>query len=235
MDAAKSRTWLLLLAVLLIPILPWLLVGVRLEALADGAMHAAGVDGPNRWWIAAIGLGLLASDSFLPVPSTLVMSGLGFELGALVGGIVASIGLFLSGLIAYGACRRFGTRLARRIAGEKGMARLEQTMRQFGPALVAASRAVPVMQEATACLAGLARMPFRSFVPALAIGCVPSGFAYAAIGSSALGSPVLALGLSVAVPAITWGLMRFAVKPRPVSHEPQTGDDLPRTSDGSEI
>ena len=102
--------------------------------------------------------------------------------------------------------------MARRIAGEKGLGRVETMMGRHGALLIAATRSVPVVQEATACLAGATRMPARLYFSALALGCVPTGFAYAAIGASALQNRTLAVGLSLAVPLVTWPFVGLALR-----------------------
>jgi uncharacterized membrane protein YdjX (TVP38/TMEM64 family) len=207
-----QRIWLLVLAVLLVPILPWIVLGPRLELWAAGMVSGDNASALSRVLLGALGVGLLASDSFLPIPSTLVMSALGLAFGTLVGGAAAAIGVFLSGAIAYWVCRRWGVGMARRIAGEKGMARVETAMHRQGVLLIAATRSVPVVQEATACLAGVTRMPAKLFFTALAAGCVPTGFAYAAIGASALKNQWWAVGLSLVVPIITWPLVHLVVR-----------------------
>ena len=212
MDAANKRIWLLVLAVVLVPILPWVVLGPRLEPWAAGLLSGEGGPAGSREVWAAAGVGLLAGDSFLPVPSTLVMSALGLVLGSLLGGLAASVGVFLSGAIAYGVCRRWGAGLARRIAGEKGLVRVAAALERQGWWLIAATRSVPVVQEATACLAGVTRVPARLFFPALAAGSVPTGFAYAAIGASALHDRWWAVALSVLVPVLTWPLVHLAVR-----------------------
>ena len=212
MDAANKRIWLLVVAVVLVPILPWVVLGPRLEPWATGLMTGEAGAAVSREGWAAAGVALLAGDSFLPVPSTLVMSALGLVLGPLLGGLAASVGVFLSGAIAYVVCRRWGVGMARRIAGEKVLARVAAALERQGWWLIAATRSVPVVQEATACLAGVTRMPARLFFSALAAGSVPTGFAYAAIGASALHNRWWAVALSVLVPVITWPLVHLAVR-----------------------
>jgi uncharacterized membrane protein YdjX (TVP38/TMEM64 family) len=212
MDAANKRIWLLVLAVVLVPILPWVVLGPRLEPWAVGLMTGGGGPAISREVLAVAGVGLLAGDSFLPVPSTLVMSALGLVMGPMLGGLAATVGVFLSGTIAYVVCRRWGAGLARRIAGENGLARVAAALERQGWWLVAATRSVPVVQEATACLAGVTRMPARLYFSALAVGSGPTGFAYAAIGASALHDRWWAVALSVLVPVITWPLVHLAVR-----------------------
>jgi uncharacterized membrane protein YdjX (TVP38/TMEM64 family) len=58
-------------------------------------------------------------------------------------------------------------------------------------------------------MAGLTRMPFLTFLAALACGSVPLSFAFAAVGHSGLEHPGLALALSALAPPVLW----LAVKP----------------------
>jgi uncharacterized membrane protein YdjX (TVP38/TMEM64 family) len=212
-----KRIWLLIAAVMLIPIIPWLLVGAPFEGWVDTTLKELAGQAERRELAATLGVVALAGDSFLPVPSTIVMSALGLVFGVFKGGLLASGGLFLSGLIAYGGCRWLGAGLARRIAGEKGMEDVKQTMTRLGPWVIAITRSVPVIQEATACLAGLSRMPLPVYCCSLAAGCLPTGFAYAAVGAAAVQSEGVAIALSVALPALTWPLIYWLVRRRPAS------------------
>jgi len=208
MDSPNKSThrglWLLALLALAIPLLPWLAVGRWLEPWITGLLSRAEVLQTHPWKSAAAGFVLLGLDSFLPVPSTLVMSALGYACGLLLGGLAASAGLLLSGGLCYLACRRFGRKAALRIAGAQSMARMEQFLKRQGPVLVAATRAVPVFQEASACIAGLAGMPPGLFLRAMLLGSLPTGFVYAAIGALAPHSGTLALLLSIAIPSLSW-------------------------------
>lgn len=212
MNPAKTRIVWLLLAILLVPILPWAVLGASLEPWATAAVNDGGLAGASRVGFGALGFGLLAGDSFLPIPATLVMSALGGGLGWWWGGVVAGGGLFLSGSIAFLVCRRWGARWARRIAGERGLAWVEEAMRRHGPLVIAATRSVPVVQEAASCLAGVAGLPARLYFTALAAGCVPTGFAYAAIGASALRSLWWAAAASIVLPLATWPLVYLALR-----------------------
>ncbi len=191
----------LLVAVLLA--IPFLIFGAEFEAWFTGDAAIERLRGCGAWAWAAI-IGLLAADLVLPLPGTAVMSAGGFIYGALLGGTIAAVGSFLSGLIAYALCRRFGHGIAERLAGKDDLVRGEALFRSRGPWLVALSRALPLLPEVIACLAGLTRMPLRSFVISLACGCVPVGFIFAAIGAAGQERPGLALALSIAVPAILW-------------------------------
>ncbi|MCB1077086.1 MAG: VTT domain-containing protein, partial [Verrucomicrobiae bacterium] len=163
---------------------------------------------------------LLVADLFLPVPGTAVISALGFVYGTWLGGVVGAVGSMLSGLLAYGLCRKVGHRAAVFIAGEHDLEKGEKLFRgAAGGYLIALSRWLPVMPEVLACLAGLSRMPFGRFMTALACGSLPLGFAFAAIGSTGRGNPTLAVALSAVVPAVLW----LAVRPFLARHSTKQG------------
>jgi uncharacterized membrane protein YdjX (TVP38/TMEM64 family) len=60
------------------------------------------------------------------------------------------------------------------------------------------------LPEAVACLAGLNRMPFPTFLLAVLCGSLPMGFVFAAIGALGQEEPAWALVLSIVVPALLW-------------------------------
>jgi uncharacterized membrane protein YdjX (TVP38/TMEM64 family) len=156
------------------------------------------------FWAWLAGIGLLIADIALPVPSTIVMSALGLTYGWFMGGCLASTGSFLSGLVAYTFCRCFGRPAARWIAGEEALSKGAAIFEKRGGWLVALSRWMPVLPEAVACLAGLVKMDFRSFVISLACGSLPVGFAFAAIGALGNSHPGWAIVLSGFVPIGLW-------------------------------
>lgn len=160
----------------------------------------------------AVGLGLLVSDLLVPVPGTLVMSGLGYLYGPWLGGALAATGSFGAGLLGYGLCRVLGDSAARRILGEKDLARGRRWFGRFGGPLVAASRALPILPETISCLAGLVRMPFGVFTVALAAGSLPVGFLFAWIGHQGHDRPAVTLVLSVVLPALLWAVCHWLVR-----------------------
>jgi uncharacterized membrane protein YdjX (TVP38/TMEM64 family) len=155
-------------------------------------------------WAAAAGVGLLVADIALPIPSTIVMSALGATYGFWVGGLLAIVGSMLAGLTAYGLARWAGRPAAIWIAGEDSLVRTEELFARGGAWLVLTSRWLPILPEAVACLAGLARMPFRTFFWALTVGSVPLGLTFAWIGTLTEDREGLALALSAGLPIGAW-------------------------------
>lgn len=192
--------FLALAAAVLVPFLLW---GDRFDAiLAEGS----GADWLRRFgpWAWLAGIALLVGDLVLPIPSTAIISALGFIYGPWIGGLIGATGSILAGLTAYGACRALGHRAAVAIAGEKGLRDGEKLFARSGGWLVAVSRWLPLLPEVVACMAGLARMPFGGFATALACGSVPLGFAFAAVGAAGVERPALTLAVSALAPPLLW-------------------------------
>ncbi len=194
----------LILAGILVPFAIW---GDRFDEVFSLSGTQAWITSHGSWaWLA--GMLLLMSDLILPVPATLIMSALGLLYGVWLGGLLASAGSFLAGMVAYAACRWLGRPAALWLAGQQSLQRGECLFSQHGGWLVALSRWMPVLPEAIACLAGLVRMDLRTYTAALACGCVPVGFAFAAIGALGNRNPGLAMVLSVLLPLLLWWVAR---------------------------
>jgi uncharacterized membrane protein YdjX (TVP38/TMEM64 family) len=198
------RLFLILTAAVMIPFVVW---GDRFEAWFTGDAAVSWLRQLGPWgWLG--GIGLLIADLFLPVPGTAVMSALGFLYGPWTGGAVSALGSFLSGSLAYGLTRWIHPRWATRLAGASELGKYHDLFARSGTWIVALSRWLPVLPEVVACLAGLSRMPARSFFFALACGSLPLGFAFAAIGAAGQQNPALALALSAVVPAALIAIAR---------------------------
>jgi uncharacterized membrane protein YdjX (TVP38/TMEM64 family) len=182
---------------------PWLIWGEAFERSFSLAGTLAWLRelGP---WAAAAGVGLLVADIALPIPSTIVMSALGATYGFWVGGLLSILGSMLAGLTAYGLARWAGRPAAIWIAGEDSLVRTEELFARGGAWLVLTSRWLPILPEAVACLAGLARMPFRTFFWALMVGSVPLGLTFAWVGTLTEDREGLALALSAGLPIGAW-------------------------------
>lgn len=196
--------FLVLAGLVLVPFLIW---GEALEAALDPTLLAGRLQaqGPAATLVA---MGLLWSDLLLPIPATAVMSALGFVHGALLGGLLGALGSMLAGLTGYTVCRALGPRAARTILGTEGLAEGERLFARVGAWLVLLSRWLPVFPEVVACMAGLARMHFPTFLVALAAGSWPMATAFAALGAFGLERPGLALALSAVLPPVIWLLVR---------------------------
>ncbi len=197
------RLLLLVLGLAALVLIPFAIWGADMEA-------AFTLGGTTSWmasygqWAWAAGIALLVLDLVLPVPSTVVMSALGYLYGPVWGGLASMAGSFLAGSTGYGLCRAFGVRAARRLLGEEDLARGAALFERSGGWLVVLSRWLPVLQEVVACMAGLTRMRARTFFLAMACGAGPMGFTFAAVGATGVDHPLVAAALSVILPALLW-------------------------------
>src|ERR1700752_3185157 len=94
-----------MIVVLAVPVVPFLLFGQKgLErALDEWREHP-----PPPGYVAAAVVALLATDVFLPIPSSLVSTLAGWQLGALGGTAASWIGMTLGAAIGFAVARRFG-------------------------------------------------------------------------------------------------------------------------------
>ena len=191
----------LLLGVLIA--IPFLIWGDEFEAVftVEGAAEWLHGHGDLAWLVAIV---LLMCDLVLPLPSTAVLSALGFVYGTLWGGIIGSIGSVLSGSLAYWLARNLGRRAAERVAGRHDLERGERVFASVGGWVVALSRWLPLLPEVVACMAGLTRMPVAAFHWALLCGTLPMAFTFAAVGATGAQRPGVALALSAVVPVLLW-------------------------------
>lgn len=199
----SRRIWLIPAALLAAIIVPFLIWGDTFEAMLSIESMRAFLERHRAiGWL--IGIVLLVADLFLPIPSTIVMSALGWLYGPFAGGLVASCGLFLSAQLAYQLSLRFGRRIALRLADEESLAAASRWFSTAGGACVAVSRCLPVLSEAIACLAGLSRFPQRDFLAASLLGSLPAGFTFAFIGQLGHENSTTATTLSALIPIVLW-------------------------------
>ena len=204
---SRHRIWLVLAILLAAIIVPFLLWGDTFEILLSPDALRVLLEANRRFaWL--IGITLLAADLFLPIPSTIVMSALGWLYGPLIGGLISSTGLLLSAQLAYQLSRRLGRPIAVRLAGEENLSSASTWFSRTGGACVAVSRCLPVLSEAIACLAGLSRFPPRAFLASALLGAIPAGFAFAYIGHLGHEDSATATALSAGLPVLLWFLYR---------------------------
>lgn len=204
------RIWWIFLVLAVLVSIPFLLWGDAYEQLFSEQRSIEWL----QQYGALAGIGLLVSDLFLPVPGTAVMAAMGYVYGFWWGGLYSSIGSVAGGLLAYGLCRVLGHRAAVWLAGERDLEKGERFFRRgTGGWVVAMSRWLPLLPEVVACMAGLTRMPFRTFLLALLCGSLPLGFVFAAVGAAGKNSPGLALVLSAVMPVVMWLVARRVGRP----------------------
>jgi len=216
MFGSYGRPLLVVTLVLAAPVVPFLLLGDRLESWFT-AMFDPPPSARALWWMV---VGVMASDVLLPVPSSMVSTLAGAQLG-IVGGTSASwIGMTAGAMLAFGLARRFGRALSLRLVAAEDLDRLDRLAMRIGPGLVVVTRAVPVLAEASVLLLGINQLEWRRFLPALFASNLGIALAYAAFGDLA-GEHAwlpLALGISLAAPLALLALARWWLARRAHSH-----------------
>lgn len=201
------RPLLIVALALAIPIVPFLAFGAELEAWIADWLDPP----PGRAVIFSLTVLALASDILLPVPSSLVSTAAGAQLGALLATAASWMGMTLGAVLGYWLARSFGRGLAVRLASLEDLDRLEKVAGQYGVGLLVAARALPVLAEASVLLAGVARVPWRSFLPAVSLGNLGIAIVYSILGQFARseGELPLALAASIALPVLATTIARW--------------------------
>jgi uncharacterized membrane protein YdjX (TVP38/TMEM64 family) len=198
----RTRLILLIVAILVLLLAPYFLWHEPLDTYfaSDEYQQWLGSAKSYGW---AVGLGLLAADAFLPIPSAPVMTTMGALYGTWLGGLVSAIGSIMAGFVGLGIGRLAGPRALRRFASEAELAALGRFFDSWGAAGIVASRALPVAPEVLTVLAGIARMRLVRFLLALVLGALPVGLMLAWCGNQTGPSSGLLLVMTL-VPASLW-------------------------------
>lgn len=163
------------------------------------------LSGAGRWGAAAIGVGLLIADVFLPVPASLIMVAHGALFGIAGGTLLSLIGGLAASAVGFAVGRR-GSAALHRFVPEGERRRADALLRQWGDLAVVVTRPVPILAESLAILAGTSPLGWRRFLVASTAGTLPAALLYALTGATAarLDSIFLMFGLVMLVAALVW-------------------------------
>lgn len=158
---------------------------------------------------------LLCSDLFIAVPTLTLCILSGYFLGFFWGGITASIGMLCAITLGYWICYRYGPGLLKKIyKDETKRLEMQQLFNQHGGKIILISRALPMLPEVCACLAGSNRMSFLQFIGLFSLATFPYGFVAAFAGShSSIENPMPAIIVAALLPLSLWLCWFFWIKP----------------------
>ncbi|MDP6443383.1 MAG: VTT domain-containing protein [Pirellulaceae bacterium] len=196
--------------VLALPVVPFLLFSEPLEAWVREWIETPSGRGSTSTGIIA----LLASDIFLPIPSSMISTMGGWYLGSWLGTLTSWVGMTLGAVIGFAMARRYGRPWAARFASEQELARMAQLSERHGAAILVFSRGLPLMAEASVLMLGVNQLPWRKFLPAVAVSNLVIAFVYSRFGEFAEGRDwlPLAIGVSIALPVAATTIGRMMLK-----------------------
>jgi uncharacterized membrane protein YdjX (TVP38/TMEM64 family) len=200
------RPLALVSVVLLVPIVPFVVFGAQLETW----FHTWSEQQASRRVVAAVVVGLLATDIVLPVPSSMVSTFGGGQLGVLGGTLASWVGMTAAAVMGFALARWCGPAVTHWLSRPEDVRRLQRASDRYGPVFLVLARGVPVFAEASVLLLGLHRLAWRRFLPAVAASNLGIALAYSAFGTVAARHEwlPLALGISIALPLLWTTLAR---------------------------
>ena len=149
---------------------------------------------------------LLFADLFVAVPTLTITILAGYLLGFPSGTAAAFAGMSLAAGSGYGISWIWGQRgIALLIKDPQDRAELTVAFETSGPVMIMLSRAVPIITEVTACMAGATQMPFARYCIFFAVGTVPYVIIAAYAGSiSSVEDPTPAIFAVLALNGVLW-------------------------------
>lgn len=157
-------------------------------------------------YVVLLVISLLVADLLVSVPTLTITLLSGFLLGQWVGAFAALAGLYIAGCLGYLISRRIGDRLLAVLLKEPAKRQAAITsFETHGFGMIILARAMPILPEVTACLAGATKMPFRRFIVAWSLNSVPYVLVATFAGSvSTLDAPQPALFTALGISATLW-------------------------------
>lgn len=194
------RPMLPMILVLAIPLIPfglfaWLNPGWEQQVAEWGKSQE------SQALTAAVIIGLLTSDIFLPIPSSVLCTAAGWRFGVVSGTLIAWVGMSLGAVLGFALAKRFGSPLVAWLTTPKELARTGELTQQLGPWLLAIARGIPVVAEASVLFVGLHQMPWRVFLPPVLVSNFVLAVVYAAFGRVAEEYQALPLAIVVSIVA----------------------------------
>ena len=209
------RTRPLVLLVLAAPIVPFVLLGGTIDQWFDQWRQRP----PHPGLSAALIVGLLATDIFLPVPSSMISTFGGGQLGWLGGTLASWLGLSVGAIAGFALARWLGPPFAQRFVRKQSLEQMQTLSNRFGPGVIILTRGVPILAEASVLLLGLQHLAWRRFLPPLLLSNLGLSLVYAVFGDFAAryDSTPLALAVSILLPVIVTAVVQRRLARRPAA------------------
>lgn len=157
-------------------------------------------------YVMIVVVGLLFADLFVAVPTLTITLLSGYFLGFGLGASTAFLGVSAAAFSGYALCHRWGERgIAMIVRDEAERLDLATSFQASGPVMILLSRAMPILPEVTACMAGATRMPLLRYATFFALGTLPYVLIAAYAGSiSSFDDPKPAIYTAILLYATLW-------------------------------
>jgi len=157
---------------------------------------------------------LLFLDIFIAVPTMTIILLSGYFLGFTNSLVFVFVGLFAAAITGYFISLKWGEKLLRFIEKDfESQQKMKKLFHQHGSTMLIISRAMPILPEVTACLAGICKMPFRRFIFSWLMGTIPYAFIAAYSGSiSDLNNPSPAIFGAILISGCLWVAWYYFIK-----------------------
>jgi uncharacterized membrane protein YdjX (TVP38/TMEM64 family) len=163
---------------------------------------------------AALGVGLLIADVFLPVPSSLVMVAHGSLFGVVVGTLLSLVGSVGAALLGFAVGRR-GGKLLERVVTPAEQARANNMLERWGVLAIIVTRPIPMLAETVAIMSGASSLSWGTVALASFVGSLPPALLYAMTGAAVANFQTTSLmfGVVLLVAGLFW-LTGHLLRPR---------------------
>lgn len=157
-------------------------------------------------YVVTLVIALLLIDLLISVPTLALTLLSGFILGAGLGAAATITGLVISGSTGYWLSYRYGERYLNFVLKDpQEQHQAQQSFSQHGSTIIFFSRAVPMLPEISACMAGITRMPYPKFISYWLVSCVPYCVIASYAGSiSTLENPTPAILTATGLLTLLW-------------------------------
>ncbi|WP_238322116.1 TVP38/TMEM64 family protein [Vibrio mexicanus] len=176
---------------------------LSVEQIEDWLTYAQSL---SPLYVGSLTVVLLLADIVIAMPTLTVTILSGFFLGAGYGALSAIAGMTLAGVAGYGLGWRYGDAVLNfLIKDEEKVRDAKQAFTNNGFGMILLSRAVPILPEVTACLAGATGMKFSRFISAWLMSTLPYCIIAAYSGSiSTINDPKPALITAAMLTGTLW-------------------------------
>jgi len=208
----NQKFWMIVV-VLMIPLIPFLLLGHWLEPLIESQISNVST-AKAQWWTALLVVSSLTIDILLPIPSSVLLVFAGRCFGVWGGAAIGWLGLNFSAAVGFWISRRFGQRVVERFSSRADVDDFELFDAAAGWWALVACRPLPILAEASVIFAGLSDMRARRFWPPVIFANGIIALLYGLLGDYAGGQKwfVAAVIASIVLPVLFIVLWRWRQK-----------------------